>query len=79
MKALLTRLANMMTDLNIWFARLSNWQFVAAAAAVELCVLVVFDCVVALTTGHANLSFNIFYDVVFAAVFTALLACKRWK
>lgn len=79
MKALLTPLANMMTDLNIWFERLSNWQFVAAAAAVTLSVVAVIDCVVALATGHANLSFNIFYDVVFTAASTAFLAWKRWK
>jgi hypothetical protein len=37
MKALLIRLATMKADLNIWFDRLSNWQFVAVAAAVSLC------------------------------------------
>ncbi len=71
---MLTRLANMKTDLNMWFERLSNWQFVAAQAAVTLCVVVVIDCVVALATGHTNLSSNIFYDVMFTAAFTAFLA-----
>ena len=79
MKALLTRLANMKTDLNIWFDRLSNWQFVAVAAAVSLCAIVVSDCVAALAIGHANLSADVGYDVAFTAVFTALLAWKRWK
>jgi len=79
MKALLTRLSNRMTDLNIWFDRLSNWQFVAAAAATALGVVVAIDCVVALATGHANLLSNVFYDVAFTAAMTAFLAWKRWR
>jgi hypothetical protein len=79
MKALLTRLANMKTDLNIWLDRLSNWQFVAVAAAILLCAIVVGDWVVALATGHANLSADLGSDVAFTAVSTAFLAWKRWR
>jgi membrane protein YdbS with pleckstrin-like domain len=65
--------------LNRWFDGLSNWQFVAAVAVIMLCVIVAADYVIALATRHANTSFDVGYDVVFTAAFTAVLAWKRWK
>jgi hypothetical protein len=44
-----------------------------------LCVIVAADYVIALATRHANTSFDVGYDVVFTAAFTAVLAWKRWK
>ena len=63
----------------MWVERLSNWQFVAVSAAVILCVLAAMDCLMALVTGRVTLGSFIFYDVVFAALFTAFMAWRRWK
>jgi hypothetical protein len=79
MTALLTRLANMRTDLNIWFDRLSNWQFVAVAAPITFCIIVVTDYAVTLATGYGNVSLNISFDLAFTVIFTAFMAWRRWK
>ena len=69
----------MRTDLNIWFDRLSNWQFAAAAAPITFCIIAVTDYVVALATGYGSLSLNISSDLAFTVVFTAFMAWRRWK
>jgi hypothetical protein len=68
-----------MRSFNEWLDGFSNWQFVAAIAVIMLCAIVAGDYLIALATGHANMSFDIGYDVVFTAVFTAGMAWKRWK
>jgi len=79
MTALLTRLANMKTDLNIWLDRLSNWQFVAAIGGTLVLGLVVEGCILLLVDGHLNVRPFVTTGVLETVVFTSLMAWKRWK
>ncbi len=79
MRALLTRLVNMKTDLNIWFDRLSNWQFVAVLASIFILCCAAGAGVSDLAGSHVNLRYTIPGDVLFTVAFTAVAAWKRWK
>jgi hypothetical protein len=62
-----------------WTERLTNWQFVALAAAITLGVLIAMDCVMVAATGLTSLGAFIFYDTVLTALFTGFQAWMRWK
>jgi hypothetical protein len=77
---LLTHLANLMTDFNLWLDRLSNWQFVAAVASVNVVGLVVAGFLLELTAGPAvALRPLVTLGVIETVGSTGVLSWRRWK
>ena len=74
---MLTRLANMSTDFNIWLDRLSNWQFVAVAASINVLSCAVAGCFVVLALGQVNLRSSVISGVLEAVAFTSVFAWRR--
>ena len=75
---MLTRLATVMTDFNIWLDRLSNWQFVATAASINVLGLVALGFLLVLTGGVALRGFVI-TGVIETVGATSIMAWRRWK
>jgi hypothetical protein len=57
--------------------RLSNWQFVAAVASINVLAFVVAGLVLDLTVKHFNLEFLITSGVTETVVMTSLFAWRR--
>jgi len=78
--ALLTRLANVMTDFNLWVDRLSNWQFVAALASANILGLVIAGFLLELTPGPVvALRPLVIFGVIETLGGTSIVAWRRWK
>jgi hypothetical protein len=72
--------ADIMTIVNRWFERLSNWQYVVAAASLFLVVsCVVGGCFNLLTDGHVELKSAITFGVGFTVLFTSYFSWRRWR
>jgi hypothetical protein len=69
----------MRADFNIWLDRLSNWQFVAVVASINVLSFAVAGCVVGLALGHVNLRSTVVSGVLEAVAFTSIFAWRRWK
>jgi hypothetical protein len=73
---LLTRLANAMTDFNMWVDRLSNWQFVAAVASANVLGLVVGGFLLGPVVALRPL---VTFGVIETVGGTSIVAWRRWK
>ena len=76
---MLTRLATVMTDFNIWLDRLSNWQFVAVVVSVNVVAYALGLWALELTSKHVNLRTFATFAVLETALQTVLMAWKRWR
>ena len=77
---MLTRLANVMTVFNIWVDRLSNGQFVAAAASANVLGVVIAGLLLELTAGPVvALRPLVTFGVIETVGCTSILAWRRWK
>jgi hypothetical protein len=75
---LLTRLANVMTVFNIWVDRLSNGQFVAAAASANVLGVVIAGLLLELTAGPVvALRPLVTFGVIETVGCTSILAWRR--
>jgi hypothetical protein len=73
-------IADIMTIVNRWFERLSNWQYVVAAASLFLVLsLVVAGCFNLLFDGHVELTSAITSAVGFTVLFTSYFSWRRWR
>jgi len=74
------QIADIMTVVNRWFERLSNRQFVVAAASCFLVLsCVVAGCVNLLADGHADFISTVTFGVLFTVIFTIYSARRRWR
>lgn len=74
------QIADIMAIVNRWFDRLSNWQYVVAAASFFLVVsCVVAGCINLLTSGHVDPKDTVTSGVIFALLFTSYSAWGRWR
>ena len=75
---MLTRLANVMTDFNIWVDQLSNGQFVAAAASANVLGVVIAGLLLELTAGPVvALRPLVTFGVIETVGCTSILAWRR--
>jgi hypothetical protein len=69
-----------MTIVNRWIDRLSNWQYVVAAASFFFVLsCVVTGCINLLTSGHVDPKDTVTSGVTFTVLFTSYSAWRRWR